>query len=49
MAMNFKDSKNLNSLDNLFGYFIYMDDGEARIYISDGLKPYISVNEKINY
>ena len=47
MAMNFKDSKRiLNSLDNLFGYFIYMDSGEARIYISDGLKPYISVNEK---
>ena len=47
MAMNFKDSKRiLNSLDNLFGYFIYMDNGQARIYISDGLKPYISVNEK---
>ena len=42
MAMNFKDSKRiLNSLDNLLGYFIYMDNGEARIYISDGLKPYI--------
>ena len=47
MAMNFKDSKRiLNSLDNLFGYFIYSENGEVRIYISDGLKPYISVYEK---
>ena len=47
MAMNFQESKRiLNSLDNLFGYFIYLDGGDVRIYISDGLKPHISVNEK---
>ena len=47
MAMDFNESKKiLNSLSNVSGYFIYMEKGEIKSYTSDGLKPYITINEE---
>ena len=47
MAMDFNESKKiLESSNNLLGYFIYLEKGEIKSYISDKLKPNITINRK---
>jgi len=45
--MDFNESKKiLESSNNLLGYFIYLEEGEIKSYISDKLKPNITINQK---